>query len=53
MAKILTTTNAEGMFCQSEVPTNGRCDLCSLNSIVAVFSRGVTIVLKFCNLQFL
>ena len=31
------------MFCQSEVP-NGRCDLCSLNSVVAVFSGGVTIV---------
>jgi len=40
------------MFCQSEVP-NGRCDLGSLNSVVAVFSGGVTIVKKFCNLQFL
>jgi len=37
---------------QSEVP-NGRCDLCSLNSVVAVFSGGVPIVKKFCNLQFL
>jgi len=33
------------MFCQSEVP-NGRCDLGSLNSVVAVFSRGVTTVKK-------
>jgi len=41
-----------GMFCQSKVP-NGCCDLCSLNSSVAVFSGGVTIVKKFCNLQFL
>ena len=32
---------------------NGRCDLCSLNSVVAVFSGGVTTVLKFCNLQIL
>jgi len=32
---------------------NGRCDLGSLNSVVAVFSGGVTIVKKFCNLQFL
>jgi len=39
------------MFCQSEVP-NGRCDLCLLNSVVAVFSGGVTIVKKFCNLYF-
>jgi len=45
------------MFCQSEVP-NGRCDLGSLNSVVAVFSGGVTIVKKkfvifnFCNLEF-
>ena len=35
-----------------EVP-NGRCDLCSLNSVVAVFSGGVTNVKNFCNLQFL
>ena len=28
-------------------------DQCSLNSVVAVFSGGVTIVKKFCNLQFL
>jgi len=28
-------------------------NLCSLNSVVAVFSGGVAIVLKFCNLQFL
>ena len=47
-----TTLNAESMFCQSEVP-NGRCDLCSLNSVVAVLSGGVAIALKFCNLQFL
>ena len=47
-----TTLNAESMFCQSEVP-NGRCDLCSLNSVVAVFSGGVTFVLNFGNLQFL
>jgi len=51
-----TTLNAEGMFCQSEVP-NGRCDLCSLNSVVAVFSGGVTIVknfviFNFCNPEF-
>jgi len=39
------------MFCQSEVP-NGHCDLGSLNSVVAVFSGGVTIVKKFCNFQF-
>jgi len=32
---------------------NGHCDLCSLNGVVAVFSGGVTIVLKFCNPQFL
>jgi len=32
-----TTLNAESNFCQSEVP-NGRCDLCSLISVVAVFS---------------
>ena len=32
---------------------NGRCDLCSLNSVVAVFSGEVTTVLKFCNLQIL
>ena len=37
---------------QSEVP-NGRCDLGSLNSVVAVFSGGVTFVLHFGNLQFL
>jgi len=43
--------NAESMFCQSEV-LNGRCDLCSLNSVVAVFSGGVAIVLNFCNLEF-
>ena len=45
-----TTLNAESMFCQSEVP-NGRCDLGSLNSVETVFSGGVEIVLKFCNLQ--
>jgi len=44
------------MFCQSEVP-NGRCDMGSLNSVVAVFSGGVTIVknfviFNFCNLEF-
>ena len=43
-----TTLNAESMFCQSEVP-NGHCNLCSLNSVVAVFSGGVALVLKFCN----
>ena len=26
--------------------------MCSLNSVVAVFSGGVTIVLNFCNLEF-
>jgi len=40
------------MFCQSEV-LNGRCNPGLLNSVVAVFSGGVTIVKKFCNLQFL
>jgi len=30
----------------------GRYDLCSLNSVVAVFSEGVAIVLNFCNLEF-
>ena len=44
--------NAESIFCQSVVP-NGRCDLCSLNSVVAVFSGGVAIVLNVCNLQIL
>jgi len=55
-AETETTLNAESMFCQSEVP-NGRCDLCSLNSVVAVLSGGVTIVknfviFNFCNLEF-
>jgi len=31
---------------------DGRCDLCSLNSVVAVFNGGVAIVLNFCNLEF-
>ena len=35
-----------------QVP-NGRCDLGSLNSVVAVFSGRVTFVLNFGNLQFL
>jgi len=44
------------MFCQSEV-LNGRYDLGSLNSVVAVFSGGVTIVknfviFNFCNREF-
>ena len=32
---------------------NGRCDLGSLSSVVAVFSGGTAIVLNFGNLQFL
>ena len=40
------------LFCQSEKVPNGRCDLGSLNSVVAVFSGGVAIVLNFCNHQF-
>ena len=36
----------------SEIVPNGRCDLGSLNSVVAVFSGRVAIVQKFCNLQF-
>jgi len=36
---------------RSEVPKGG-CDLSSLNSVVAVFSGGVAIVLNFGNLQF-
>jgi len=43
--------NLESIFRQSEV-LNGRYDLCSLNSVVAVFSGGVAIVLNFCNLEF-
>jgi len=39
-------------FCENRVP-NGGYDLCSLNSVVAVFSGAVAIVLNFCNLQFL
>jgi len=40
------------LFCQSEIVPNGCCDLGSLNSVVAVFSVRVAIVLNFCNLQF-
>jgi len=39
-------------FVNSEVPTNGRRDLCSLNSVVAVFSGRVVFMLHFCNLVF-
>jgi len=46
-----TTLNAEKMFCQSEVP-NGRCDLRSLNSVVAVLAEefqlcSISVVLGF------
>ena len=46
------TPKALSLFCQSEIAPNGRCDLGSLNSVVAVFSGRVAIVLNFCNLQF-
>jgi len=43
-------------FCQSEVP-NGRCDLSSLNSVVAVFRGELQLCsifefFNFCNLEF-
>ena len=33
------------LFCQSEIVPNGRCDLGSLNSVVAVFSGRVELQL--------
>ena len=51
-ARMRMVLNAESIFCQSEVPNNGRYDLCSLNSVVAVFRGRVAIVLNFCNLAF-
>ena len=52
LSKNKSHAKRDEQFCQSEVP-NGRCDLGSLNSVVAVYSGGVTFVLNFGNLQFL